>query len=283
MAVLRRREIERIARTRDVAQTDDFDTHLVAWQWHNADSKDPIVALTEAATRMGGTITQEAADLVMQEAATTRQRRKADQLGQYLRLTDKERSELGIKTIGSIDVNSKQRARRRKEQKRMDDQNRRRMRGAKSRAEYEANSRTRTKPWEKERISRRMWYYRRKKAGAGGDGTSPRTINPTLAIAQVRGQSTLTLKPRAFGTNPRAMGTNPRALGTNPRAKVTKADALTSPPTGIAQVQGQSTVSGLSLDLCNPREKKGDVRAGAYPADTARTEPAVSVVSKVLH
>ena len=168
MPVLRRREIERIARYIDVGQTDDLQTFLVAWQWHNADSKDPIGALKEAATRMGGTITAQEADLIIQEAATTRQRRKADQLGQYLRLTDRTRSGLRIKTIGSMDVNSKQRARRRKKDNRMHNQNKRRLRGAKSRAEYEANSRTRTKPWERERISRRMWYYRRKKAAAGG-------------------------------------------------------------------------------------------------------------------
>jgi hypothetical protein len=167
MPVLRRREIERFARHIDVGQTDDLQTFLVAWQWHNADSKDPIGALKEAANRMGGTITAQAADRIIQEAATTRQRRKADQLGQYLRLTDKMRSELRIKTIGSMNVNSKQRARRRKEQRRRYNRNERRLRGVKPRAEYEANSRTRTKPWERERISRRMWYYRKKAAAAG--------------------------------------------------------------------------------------------------------------------
>jgi len=140
MPVLRRREIERIARYIDVGQADDLQTFLVAWQWHNADSKDPIGALKEVATRMGDTITAQEADLIIQEAATTRQRRKADPLAQYLRLTDKTRSRLGIKTIGSMDVNSKQRAKRRKEQKRMDDQNRRRLRGAKARAEYDVGS-----------------------------------------------------------------------------------------------------------------------------------------------
>jgi hypothetical protein len=177
MAAMRRREIERVACTIDVAHTDDFHTFLVAWEWHNArNTKDRIGALMMAATRMGGKITEREAVQIIQEAATTRQRRKADPLAQYLRLTDKMRSAMGIKTIGSIDVSSQQRARRRKEQDRRNKQNKRKARGAKSRAEYEAHSLTHTKPWEKESISRRTWFRRRK--AAARLGTSPRNITP---------------------------------------------------------------------------------------------------------
>src|SRR5262249_17888836 len=145
---------------------------------HNAgNTKDPIGALIMAASRMGGTITPGDAELVIQEAATTRQRRKADPLAQYLRLTDKTRSKLGIKTIGRIDVSREQRVRRRKAQQRMDERNRRGMRPAKSRAEYEANSYTRTRPWLKEGTSRRSWYRHRQQRGRANEhgGTQEKT------------------------------------------------------------------------------------------------------------
>jgi hypothetical protein len=165
-------------------------------------------------------------------------------LAEYLRLTDKMRSAMGIKTIGSIDVNSKQRARRRKEQNCMHNHDKRRRQGAKPRAEYEAGSLSRTKPWEKRRISRRTWFRQRKLEKMAAElGTSPSAITPTP-------------KPRALGTNPRSLGTNPRALGTNPRAKVRKAAASGPAPTGMAQVRQQSTVSGLLTDQCHASRKK---------------------------
>jgi hypothetical protein len=199
MAAIRRREIERYARTIEVADTDDFSTVLIAWQWHNAGSKDPIGALILAAQRMGGCIIGQEADLIIREAATTRQCRKADTLGRYLRLTDSMRSALGIRTIGSIDVSKEQRAARRKEQKRRDKENRRRAQGIQSRTEYLSNSLARTKPWEKEHISRQTWYRRRK---AAADPINPSNKKfkklPALgslrvAMAQLRTQSSLPL------------------------------------------------------------------------------------------
>src|SRR5262249_32553936 len=81
---------------------------------------------------------------------------------------DRQRTAVGITTIGSIDVDRKQRNRRRRERQRMNRERRRRARGARPRAEYlEANSLTRTKPWVAKGISRRTWYRRR--------GTSPPT------------------------------------------------------------------------------------------------------------
>ncbi len=45
MPAMRRQEIERIARGIDVADSDDFRIFLVAWQWHNPNSKDAAGAL----------------------------------------------------------------------------------------------------------------------------------------------------------------------------------------------------------------------------------------------
>src|SRR5262249_25522941 len=120
----RRMEIERFARAIGVADTDDFRRFLVAWQWHNPTSKDPVGALMLAAKRMGGTITETEAELAIEEADATPKRRKADVLGKFLGLTDDIRTGLQICTIGSVDVSSRQRARRRKERERMRKQQR---------------------------------------------------------------------------------------------------------------------------------------------------------------
>ena len=96
MPTMRRLEIERYARDLDVANTDDFLSFFVAWQWHNPNSKDAAGALMMAAKRMGGAIAEEQAEQIINEADTVPKCRKADALGRYLRLTDKMRTALGI-------------------------------------------------------------------------------------------------------------------------------------------------------------------------------------------
>jgi hypothetical protein len=157
----RRREIERIARHIDVADSDDFRIFLVAWQWHNPNSKDPAGALMMAAERMRGAITEEQAEQVINEADTIPKRRTADALGRWLRLSDAMRTALGIHTIGSFDVSSRQRALRRKERNRARMQMKRRAAGKKPRAEYLAAAKSRAPPWMAEGKSRRTWYRQR--------------------------------------------------------------------------------------------------------------------------
>jgi hypothetical protein len=82
----------------------------------------------------------------------------ADKLGALLRLTEEERQGLGITTIGSIEVSKEERARRRREAGRQRDERRRRSKGAKPREDYEAKSKSRTKPWAKFGMSRASWY-----------------------------------------------------------------------------------------------------------------------------
>lgn len=86
---------------------------------------------------------------------------RADKLAARLRLTEAERRRLHITTIGAVDMTKAERAQRRQERKRQRKQRRRREQGAKPRAEYEAKSLSRTKPWEVEGISRRTWERRR--------------------------------------------------------------------------------------------------------------------------
>jgi hypothetical protein len=91
---------------------------------------------------------------------------RADKLGIRLRLTEAERTRLGITTIGSIEVTKAERAKRRRERDRLRRQSQLRAQGAKPRADYEANSISRTKPWERLGMSRRTWYRAGKPAVA---------------------------------------------------------------------------------------------------------------------
>ncbi len=118
MPAMRRAEIERYACAIGVAETDDFRSFLLAWQWHNPNSRDAVGALMMAAQRMGGAITEAEAEQIIDEADTIPKCRKADALAKFLHLSDKMRTELQIRTIGSVDVSKQQRARRRREQKR---------------------------------------------------------------------------------------------------------------------------------------------------------------------
>jgi hypothetical protein len=105
------------------------------------------------------------------ELAKSRQRiEKADELGELLALTDKERTHLKITTIGACDITKAQRARRRKLRKRERDRQRkeihRREQGALPRREYLKNSLSVLRPWEAEGISRRAWERKRRKQSA---------------------------------------------------------------------------------------------------------------------
>ena len=93
----------------------------------------------------------------------------ADKLGKRLNLTEAERQRLKITTIGAADVDKAERLARRNERKRLREQERRRAAGAKTRTEYEAQSISRSKPWETLGISRRTWY----RLGKPTAGTSP--------------------------------------------------------------------------------------------------------------
>lgn len=106
------------------------------------------------------------ADAVVTEATMRPRRWRADKLAWRLHLIEADRAELGITTIGSIDVDKAERARRRKDHDRKRKRQQREARGAKARAEYEAKSINRTKPWTALGISRATWYRRRETSAA---------------------------------------------------------------------------------------------------------------------
>jgi hypothetical protein len=83
---------------------------------------------------------------------------RADTLARRLNLTDAERRRLGITTIGAVDVDRAERLAHRRDRARQFKERRRRTQGAMPRAEYEAKSLSRTKPWEALGMSRASWY-----------------------------------------------------------------------------------------------------------------------------
>jgi hypothetical protein len=103
------------------------------------------------------------------------QRWKADALAWRLRLTRKERTMLGITTIGAIDESKAQRTKRRRALDRQRKENARRAKGIQPRAAYEGQSISKSKPWLAEGISRAQWYRRRANETARQHETSPAT------------------------------------------------------------------------------------------------------------
>jgi hypothetical protein len=83
---------------------------------------------------------------------------RADALGRLLRLTDAERTELKITTIGSVDVPRAERMKRRRERARQRKAAKRRAAGAVPRAEYLARCRAKPKPWVILGVSRSGYY-----------------------------------------------------------------------------------------------------------------------------
>jgi hypothetical protein len=92
-------------------------------------------------------------------------------LGERLQVTYAERARLQLRTIGPCDMTAAAMALIRKQKRRQRD---RLKRGGQSRAEYlAAHTKSITKSWEQEGISRRTYYYRLKQANC----TSPHPIN----------------------------------------------------------------------------------------------------------
>jgi hypothetical protein len=121
----------------------------------------------------------------------------ADTCARRLRLSYAERTRLRITTIGSYDLDKRERARRYKARKRERDRRRaaakRAAVGAIPRAQYLAESRTATRPWEAEDISRRNWYRKL----ALGTGPSPTSSDSMLGDGLVP-------RPRRGGTAQRS-------------------------------------------------------------------------------
>ena len=112
------------------------------------------------------------------EALRRRRVDTADQCADRLRLSYAERTQLRITTIGAFDVNKGERAKLRRQRKRIRDRDRqarkRAERGDLPRPQYLARSLARSQPWKRAGISRRTWERRRPAAHQMVNGSSRR-------------------------------------------------------------------------------------------------------------
>jgi hypothetical protein len=191
--VCRRREIERHAIYVGAADTDDFDRWLIAWSWHNANSKDPIGALIAAAQRMDREgwrmgrkgLTAADAEAILEEESISRRYMSADNLARFLGVSYPQRQALGLTTIGAIDVGKRARLELRKRKDRLAKERKRRAAGARP----QAQSLSRTEPWKAEGISRASWYRRRRETvSSTADSFSTADEVVSLATSQASGR-----------------------------------------------------------------------------------------------
>jgi hypothetical protein len=98
------------------------------------------------------------AEALIEQVLAKPLRWRADKLAARLNLNQAERQRLRIVTIGACDVLLAERMARRRAKGQARDEARRRRKGAKPRAIYEANSISRNKPWEAVGMSRASWY-----------------------------------------------------------------------------------------------------------------------------
>jgi hypothetical protein len=186
---LRVREIERIIRHRwgVVPDTDDADhtIRLVAYHLKPLARKSLAAVLSHWCHRWAPHIPQETIRGIAWQVNRWPRDLKADTLAQHLRLTDAERTRLGITTIGAIDMNhAKRRQRRAKRQQTWKKKARMSNPSYRSREEYLANSLSRTKPWKAEGISRATWYRRQRETGPATRETGPETPVYNYAVSQ---------------------------------------------------------------------------------------------------
>lgn len=169
LEVLRLREIEKVIRSRhgrgvpDPYDTDDIDTCLA---YVLAVAFTPRVQDVETWCEMWAPwISQAEIDLMKQKAARRKHMLPADSVAKLMNVTLAERTRLKLKTIGACDVCEEQRKKialeLKREQDRARQEHKRMLEGRVSRAEYEAVSLSKSKPWEAEGISRRTWERRR--------------------------------------------------------------------------------------------------------------------------
>lgn len=140
---------------RETGEITERELYLEAVAWHLDYVKDIEFSLDNWARRVGAKI--KPIQIARTAAKVQREPRKfgADALAKMLRVTDEERTALGIKTIGCIEVSKRQRALRRKDH----DRERKRARRLAAGATPQEQSASRKKPWV-ERGQSRATYYR---------------------------------------------------------------------------------------------------------------------------
>ena len=221
-ATKRRREIVLHARHVGAAETEDFSRWLIAWVWHNPGAKDQVWSVMEAARRMGGKVTEAEASAITEEASITRKHLSADNLARFLGVTYAQRQDLGLTTIGSVNVKKRARKELRKRRDRIAKEQKRRALGMRPQSE----SLSATKPWEKLGMSRAAWY-RRNKPGTRGETTLSTAIFLISEDRPVSPDGGAELSERGFASK------EARGLPSSQTATTMVADAHEALPTEL--------------------------------------------------
>jgi hypothetical protein len=216
----RLREIERVIPTLDLDQITELLPEVAATLWTILSQRGRPVLDDELPTRIrewlhrvGAPIFDNLEIHIAAELAKRRDRlARADDLAEILDLKYADRQRLAVCTIGAVDVSKRERAAARKQRKRERDRIRaaikRRKRGAVSREEYLAESLSRTRPWEREGISRSTWERRRRRRDASP--SPPQRVIPRDGLASNGTESPLARRERVGLLAPSGLGTRYR-------------------------------------------------------------------------
>jgi hypothetical protein len=179
-----RREIERHAKYVGAGDTDDFYRWLIAWVWFCPDAKDLTWNVQQCAWRIGRRgLTVAEAEATIKEALRTPRHMKADDLARWLGVKYVDRQRLRLTRIGSVNVGKQALAILRQRARRLAEEVRRRAKGARPRAEYEANSLSKSQPWRAENMSKAKWYrLGRHKTKAERKANGSRETSPWPAV-----------------------------------------------------------------------------------------------------
>lgn len=157
------RDLEKLFRARfgDELPDDDSgrDDAMIAAHHLASLGDDPAFIIDTWFRRWAPWLSLKEAQWLIGEAVSNPKRWRADTLAWRMRLTEAERSALGITTIGAIDLSKSERAKRRRQRNIAAKRAARRAKGAMTRAQYLASVKT-EKPWIKAGMSRATWYRR---------------------------------------------------------------------------------------------------------------------------
>jgi hypothetical protein len=178
----RLREIERVVPLLDVPQTRALLPEVAYTIWVKLTHRGGPIMDDELADRLQQWFEATCAAIFtrdeIEEAAEDAKRRdtrlaNADNLAEVMDLQYEDRQRLQIFTIGAVDMSKRQRQaaykQRKRERQRLTDEAKRRAAGARSRAQYLANSLSRTEPWVPLGMSRAKYY----RLGLHETGPSP--------------------------------------------------------------------------------------------------------------
>ncbi|MBN9039851.1 MAG: hypothetical protein J0H38_01070 [Rhizobiales bacterium] len=228
--VLRSSELERLFKHRygDMLPDDDAGRDdLFVMLCHLARCHDAKRKMTGWARRWAPWFGDEERNLLVARILGSPHTWKPDTLAHKLGLTMADRMQLRIKTIGAVDLDQQGRKARRALNDKKHKEAKRRAAGAIPRAEYEANSFSRTKPWEAVGMSERTW--RRKGKPTLASQTTLSGLSEVLRQCSLTGTKSL---PNYFGQRSGSASTKFRAPRPSARAAKTPSPSIAPTPIG---------------------------------------------------